>query len=85
MTPAYVPANTFWLWPAIVPALALLLSACAQMPQSVKELDWKDRWGDRGEQVLARDYAMCLALVEQRRSLLSSCMDTRGWYWETTR
>lgn len=60
----------------------LWLSACAQLPLAIKELDWKDRWGDRGEQVLARDYAMCQQLVEQRRSLLSACMEARGWYWD---
>ena len=59
----------------------LLASACAQLPPSMKDLAWKDLWGDRGEQVLARDYAMCEALVEQRRSLLSSCMANRGWIW----
>lgn len=47
----------------------------------MNDLAWKDRWGDRGEQVLARDYAMCATLVEQRRSLLSSCMENRGWLW----
>ncbi|RFO97763.1 hypothetical protein DIC66_07925 [Rhodoferax lacus] len=62
--------------------LGLLLAACAQLPAAIKDLNWKDRWGDRGEQVLSRDYAMCQELVEQRRSLLSSCMAARGWYWD---
>jgi hypothetical protein len=62
-------------------ASLLLLGACAQLPPAVKELGWKDQWGDRGEPVLARDYAMCQELVEQRRSLLSSCMAHRGWAW----
>jgi hypothetical protein len=29
--------------------------------------------------VLARDFAMCEQLVEQRRSLLASCLAARGW------
>jgi hypothetical protein len=62
-------------------ALGLLLCACAQLPQSIKELDWQDAWGNRGEQVLARDYEMCQRLVEQRRGLLSACMENRGWTW----
>ena len=61
--------------------LGLLLCSCAQLPQSIKELDWKDASGERGEQVLARDYAMCEQLVEQRRGLLSACMANRGWSW----
>ena len=65
--------------------LGLGLAACAQLPPSIKGLDWQDRWGDRGEQVLARDYAMCQELVEQHRSLLASCMNNRGWHWEDGR
>jgi hypothetical protein len=61
--------------------LTLLLCSCAQLPQSMKELDWKDAWGDRGEQVLARDYEMCEQVVEQHRGLLSACMANRGWTW----
>ncbi len=57
----------------------LLLSACASMHESTAALPWQDQWGDRGRQVLARDHAMCEALVEQRRSLLASCLQARGW------
>ena len=64
--------------------LGLLLTGCAQLPQSIKELNWKDEWGDRGDQVLARDYEMCQRLVEQRRGLLSACMANRGWTWADT-
>jgi hypothetical protein len=61
--------------------LCFLAASCAQLPPSFKALDWKDDWGSRGEQVLARDYAMCQQLVEQRRGLLSTCMANRGWAW----
>ena len=60
-------------------AFAGLLGACAQLPPSVATLDWQDRWGDRGAGVLARDYAMCSELLEQKRSLMGSCMAGRGW------
>jgi hypothetical protein len=62
-------------------ALAIFsgVAACAQLPQSMAELGWTDRWGDRGEGVLARDYQMCTELVEQRRGLLIGCMEARGW------
>lgn len=59
--------------------LALALAACAQLPASVDALQWEDAWGDRGRQVLARDYRMCEELVEQRRSLMQGCLQTRGW------
>jgi len=55
------------------------LAACAQLPQSMADQGWTDLWGDRGTVVLARDYAMCSDLVEQRRSLLAGCMENRGW------
>lgn len=55
------------------------LAACAQLPQSMAEQGWTDLRGDRGSGVLARDYVMCSELVEQRRSLLAGCMETRGW------
>ena len=55
------------------------LVACAQLPASMKTLTWLDAWGDRGEQVLARDFRMCEELVEQRRSLMEGCMAGRGW------
>jgi len=60
-------------------ALLCGVAACAQLPQSMAELGWTDRWGDRGEGVLARDYQMCTELVEQRRGLLLGCMQARGW------
>ncbi len=55
------------------------LCACAYMPKSVEALPWVDLRGDRGAQVLVRDYAMCEQLVEQRRSLMTQCMLARGW------
>jgi hypothetical protein len=55
------------------------LAACAQLPQSMADQGWTDLWGDRGSGVLARDYAMCSELVEQRRGLLAGCMEIRGW------
>ena len=64
--------------PAAVLAV-LLLSSCAHMHESVAALSWQDHWGDRGRQVLARDYAMCERLVEQRRSQLTDCLAGRGW------
>lgn len=64
---------------AIACCALLGLVACAQMPAQVAALDWQDMYGDRGAQVLARDYIMCTELIEQRRSLLGGCMATRGW------
>jgi hypothetical protein len=58
---------------------ACALVACAQLPKAVAELGWQDLRGDRGAGVLARDYAMCSELVEQRRGLLKGCMEARGW------
>ncbi|MDZ7919619.1 hypothetical protein [Rhodoferax sp.] len=55
------------------------LTACAQLPAQIAELGWQDLYGDRGAQVLARDYVMCTELTEQRRSLLGGCMAARGW------
>lgn len=55
------------------------LVACTSLPDAVRELRWQDQWGDRGAQVLARDYRMCEALVESRRSLLADCLAQRGW------
>lgn len=60
--------------------ITLVLSGCAQLQPSVAGLPWQDAWGDRGRQVLARDYAMCERLVEQRRSQLAACMRNRGWH-----
>jgi hypothetical protein len=60
-------------------AVSSMAAACADIPQSVEEIGWQDSWGDRGQQVFARDYAMCAELVEQRRSLMTSCLSGRGW------
>lgn len=57
----------------------VMLCACAQLHDSVAVLPWQDHWGDRGRQVLGRDHAMCERLVEQRRSLLATCLASRGW------
>ncbi|MCP5280707.1 MAG: hypothetical protein H6930_03730 [Rhodoferax sp.] len=56
-----------------------VLSACTHLHASVAALPWKDGWGDRGPQVLARDHAMCERLVEQHRALLAGCLASRGW------
>lgn len=55
------------------------VTACAQFPQSMADLGWTDNRGNRGDGVLARDYQMCTELVEQRRSLMAGCMESRGW------
>lgn len=34
--------------------------------ESVAVLPWKDHWGERGAQLMARDYAMYENLVKQR-------------------
>ena len=61
-------------------AMLLALSGCAPYARILRGfLQWQDPWGDRGKQVLVRDYAMCEALVEQRRSLLDGCLAARGW------
>ncbi len=67
----------------LLAASLLTLAACASWPDAVQALDWRDGWGDRGRQVLARDYAWCADAVESRRSLLAACMDTRGWRLES--
>jgi hypothetical protein len=72
------PTATRWTLLATA-GITLVLSACAQLLPSVAALPWQDAWGDRGHQVLARDYAMCERLVEQRRSLLAACLHNRGW------
>ena len=56
----------------------VLLSGCAQMPQAYAELPWKDLRGERGEQVMYRDFEMCERLAE-KRSLLKDCMASQGW------
>ena len=60
-------------------AICISVIACAQLPQSMADLGWTDHRGDRGDGVLARDYQMCTELVEQRRSLMAGCMESRGW------
>jgi len=64
---------------AVAAGALLMLTACAQLHDSVAALAWQDHWGDRGRQVFARDHGMCERLVEQRRSLLASCLASRGW------
>ena len=68
-------------YPAALPLICVVLAlgACAQLPPALALLPWNDLWGDRGAGVLARDYAMCAQLVEQRRSALRGCMAARGW------
>jgi starvation-inducible outer membrane lipoprotein len=61
------------------PAIALLLTACASVPESFSSLTWQDQRGDRGQQVRQRDLAWCLDAVETRRSLHEQCMIERGW------
>lgn len=68
-----------WIRRLLLCSAAAMLAACAQLPPSIATLDWQDLWGDRGAGVLARDYAMCTELVEQKRGLLGSCMAARGW------
>jgi hypothetical protein len=58
--------------------ISLLLVSCASMPQAYAELPWKDMRGDRGDQVMARDFEMCEKLAEQR-SQLKGCMASQGW------
>ena len=65
------------LW--VVTGGLTMLVGCAQLHESVAALTWQDHWGDRGPQVLARDHRMCERLVEQRRSLLATCLASRGW------
>lgn len=67
-----------------LPLLAVgALCACAPLPIGVQELVWRDAWGDRGAQVLARDYAWCADALENRRSQLGVCMAHRGWILDT--
>jgi hypothetical protein len=66
----------------LLAASLLALCACASVPAAVQALDWRDAWGDRGQQVLARDYVWCVEAVENRRSLLGACMAARGWRLE---
>lgn len=49
-----------------LPALACAPGGCAHLHESVAVLPWKDHWGERGVQLMARDYAMYENLVKQR-------------------
>ena len=67
-------------WSAIgAGGLALSVTACGSVPDSVSNLPREDRFGDRGAQVFARDYEMCANLVESRRALMAGCLAARGW------
>jgi hypothetical protein len=61
------------------PIVIILLTACASMPESFSQLKWQDQRGDRGQQVLQRDFLWCAEAVETRRSLAEQCMNERGW------
>jgi hypothetical protein len=65
--------------PAVLITVTFLVVGCATPADSGTRLAWLDQWGDRGVGVLARDHAMCRELVETRRSLLTGCMQQRGW------
>ena len=67
---------------AALSAVTVLAAGCAALNDPGARLAWQDQWGDRGAGVLARDHAMCSGLVETRRSLMSSCMQQRGWQLE---
>lgn len=64
---------------SLAPLALGALGACASLPIGVRDLVWRDVWGDRGPQVLARDYAWCAEALENRRSQLAVCMAYRGW------
>ncbi len=59
--------------------LALFLTACASLHESFAEIKWQDLRGDRGQQVMKRDFTWCSDAVETRRSLHEQCMIERGW------
>jgi starvation-inducible outer membrane lipoprotein len=59
--------------------LTMLLTACSSLPESFSSLKWQDLRGDRGSQVMQRDFAWCSDAVETRRSLHEQCMSERGW------
>lgn len=59
--------------------LAFLLTACTSLPESFSELKWQDQRGDRGLQVMKRDFTWCSYAIETRRSLHEQCMRERGW------
>jgi hypothetical protein len=58
---------------------ALLVTACTSLPESFSSLEWQDLRGDRGSQVMHRDFAWCAEAIETRRSLHAQCMSERGW------
>ncbi len=58
---------------------SLMLMACTSMPESFSQLKWEDLRGDRGSQVMQRDFVWCADAIETRRSLLELCMNERGW------
>ncbi len=57
----------------------LLLAACTSLPESFSPLKWQDLRGDRGSQVMQRDFSWCSNAIETRRSLHEQCMNERGW------
>lgn len=63
----------------IAPIALSLLTACVSMPESFSQLKWQDQRGDRGLQVMQRDFVWCADAVETRRSLQEQCMSERGW------
>lgn len=54
------------------------LVACTATPH-VPKSDFNDAWGDRGDQVFARDALWCSEAIESRRSHWNRCMRERGW------
>lgn len=64
---------------SLLPVMALLLTACSNMPEPYSSLTWQDQRGDRGQQVRQRDASWCLKAIETRRSLQEQCMSERGW------
>ncbi|TAG25779.1 MAG: hypothetical protein EAZ37_11750 [Burkholderiales bacterium] len=62
-----------------LPIALTLLTACASMPESFSQLKWQDQRGDRGWQVMQRDFIWCAEAIETRRSLAEQCMSERGW------
>ncbi len=60
-------------------AVALVIAACASLPDSLSQLKLQDQRGDRGAQVMHRDMAWCIDAIETRRSLHEQCMNERGW------
>lgn len=64
---------------AAAAAIAMLLNACTSMPQSYSQISWQDLRGERGLQVMKRDFTYCSDAIETRRSLHELCMSERGW------